>query len=31
MWWIIGIVVVLVVFGGYFIGIYNGLVRKRNQ
>jgi LemA protein len=31
MWWIIGIVVVLLVFGGYFVGIYNSLVRKRNQ
>ncbi len=31
MWWIIGIIVVLVVIGGYFVGIYNGLVRKRNE
>ena len=31
MWWIVGIIVVLVVIGGYFVGIYNGLVRKRNE
>ena len=31
MWWIIGIIVVLVVIGGYFVGIYNGLVRRRNE
>ena len=31
MWWVIGIIVVLVVIGGYFVGIYNGLVRKRNE
>lgn len=31
MVWIIGIVVVLVLAVVYFIGIYNGLVRKRNE
>ncbi len=31
MWWIVGMIVVLVVIGGYFVGIYNGLVRKRNE
>jgi len=31
MWWIIGLVAVLVVVAGYFIGIYNGLIRKRNE
>ena len=31
MWWIIGIIVLVVVIGGYFVGIYNGLVRRRNE
>ena len=34
MGWVIGIVVVVLLLlgiGGYFVGIYNGLVRKRNQ
>ncbi len=31
MWWIVGLIVVLVLIGGYFIGIYNGLVRRRNE
>lgn len=31
MWWTIGIIAVLVVVVGYFVGIYNGLVRKRNE
>lgn len=31
MWWIGGIIVVIVAIVGYFIGIYNGLVRRRNE
>ncbi len=31
MWWVIGFVAVLVAVGIYFVGIYNGLVRKRNE
>ena len=31
MGWFIGLIVVLVVLVGYFVGIYNGLVRKRNE
>ncbi|MFW6171520.1 MAG: LemA family protein [Planctomycetota bacterium] len=32
MWWLaIGVVVLLGIGVGYFVGIYNGLVRKRNE
>ncbi|MFO7902966.1 MAG: LemA family protein [Planctomycetota bacterium] len=32
MWWLaIGVLVLLVIGIGYFVGIYNSLVRKRNQ
>lgn len=30
-WLVVGVVVLLVIGSGYFIGIYNGLVRKRNE
>jgi len=31
MWWIIGLIAVGVVVVAYFIGIYNSLIRKRNE
>jgi LemA protein len=31
LWWILGLVVVALAVGGYFVGIYNGLVRRRNE
>ncbi|MBN1852998.1 MAG: LemA family protein [Pirellulales bacterium] len=31
MWWLVGLIVVLVIVAGYFVGIYNGLIRKRNE
>jgi LemA protein len=32
MWWVLGGLLLAVILGiGYFIGIYNGLVRRRNE
>jgi len=31
LWLAVGVIVVLIIAVGYFIGIYNGLVRKRNE
>ena len=31
MWWLLGGVVVVVVVAFYFVSIYNGLVRRRNE
>jgi LemA protein len=31
MWWLLGLVVAVLALGAFFVGIYNGLVRKRNE
>ncbi len=31
LWWLLGLVVVALAVGAYFVGIYNGLVRRRNE
>ena len=31
MWWLLGGIGVLVLVAMYFVGIYNGLVRRRNE
>ena len=31
IWWVLGLIVVVLAIGSYFVGIYNGLVRRRNE